>query len=60
MKLNPPAQLRTFLYVVIMLGTPIMAYLQIKGIADTPEIALWAALTSAIALMAGFNVTPDN
>ncbi len=60
MKLNPPSQVRAALYVLVMIGTPVAAYLQIKGYIGTPEIALWTALTSAVALMAGFNVTGDN
>lgn len=60
MNINPPRQLRIALYVLVMLGTPIVAYLQVKGIIGAPEIALWTALTSAVALMAGLNVTPDN
>lgn len=56
--LNPPANVRSVLYVVIMLGGPIIAYLQIKHpeIIGTAELALWTALTSAVALMAGLNV----
>lgn len=57
--LNPPANVRTILYVIIMLGGPIVAYLQIKhpDIIGTAEIALWTALVSAVTLMAGLNVS---
>lgn len=59
--LNPPASLRKALYIITTLGGPIIAYLQIKNpdLIGNAELALWTALTSAVALMAGLNVTPD-
>lgn len=55
-----PSNVRSALYIVLMLGAPIVAYLQVSGYIGTNEVALWTALTSAIALMARLNLTPDN
>lgn len=58
-ELNVPSKVRAALYVLLMLGAPVVAYLQTEGHIGTSEVALWTALTSAIALLARLNVTPD-
>ena len=59
MHLNPPYKVRAFLYVILMLGSPIVAYLQTENHIGASEVNLWLALSAAIALMAGLNVRPD-
>lgn len=58
MNINIPRQIRAALYVALMIGSPIVAYLQIEEYIGTNEVALWLALSAAIALMAGLNLTP--
>lgn len=57
--LNIPSQIRSALYIILMLGSPVVAYLQVENRIGTNEVALWLALSSAIALMARLNLTPD-
>lgn len=58
MNVNIPRQVRAALYILLMLGSPIVAYLQIEEYIGANEVALWLALSAAIALMAGLNLTP--
>ena len=58
MQLNPPYKVRAALYVLLMLGSPIVAYLQTENYIGANEVNLWLALSAAIALMAGLNVRP--
>jgi len=58
MTINIPRQVRAALYIILMIGSPIVAYLQIEGHIGVNEVALWLALSAAIALMAGLNLTP--
>lgn len=59
MELNIPANIRSWLYVAIVLGGPIIFYLLTKGWIGDTELALWTGITSAVALLAKLNVTPD-
>ena len=59
MNLNPPYKVRAFLYVILMLGSPIVMYLQTVHRIGESEVNLWLTLSTAIALMAGLNVRPD-
>lgn len=59
MNLNLPADVRKLLYVIITIGGPIVIYLTVSGRIGENEVALWTGLASAVALMAGLNVTPD-
>ena len=60
MTINIPYKIRATLYILITLGTPVMAYLLNKDIIGTVEVTLWASLTSAVSLMAALNTTPTN
>ena len=59
MKLNPSSKVRVALYIVTALGTPVVAYLLAKGLIGVLEVTLWSAEVTAVAAMAGFNVTPE-
>lgn len=56
MKLNIPAPLRVALYVITLLGTPVVTILvQQQILADWVSI-LWSAEVAAISALAAFNV----
>lgn len=57
-----PRQLRAALYVILIIGSPVVGYLAISqpDIIGPNEVALWAALTTAIALIARLNLTPPS
>lgn len=57
MHLNPPYKVRAALYVLLMLGSPIIAYLQTENLIGASELNLWLGLSAVIALLAGLNVT---
>lgn len=57
--LHIPSQVRSALYIILMLGAPVVAYLQIENIIGANEVALWAGLSSVIALIARLNLTKD-
>ena len=55
MTLNLPAKYRRLAYVVTALGTPVVAYLQVKGIIGDAETVLWAAEVTVVSALAGLN-----
>ena len=61
MTINIPSQVRSFLYILLVIGSPVVGYLAISqpDIIGPNEVALWSALTAAIALLARLNLTPD-
>jgi len=59
MELNIPANIRSWLYVAIVLGGPVVFYLMTKGWIGDAELALWTAITMGVAALARLNVTPD-
>lgn len=59
MNLNIPAKARRTLYAVTALGTPVIAYLQVKGIIGDAETVLWAAEVTVVSALAGFNTNAD-
>lgn len=56
MNINPSPRIRQALYIVTAVGTPIVIYLQAKGIIGPTEVALWGAEVTVVSAMAGFNV----
>ena len=60
MQLNLPARLRFALYVIALVGTPIVAYLFIKGIIGEAETGLWAALVTVTNGLAAINTPRTN
>lgn len=61
MNINPSPRVRKALYALTALGTPVVVYLQAKGLIGTTEVTLWAAEVMVISAMAGLNVnnTPE-
>lgn len=57
MTLNLPYKVRAALYILIVLGSPTIAYAYDKKWIGAVEVTFWLALTSAIALLAALNVT---
>ena len=57
-----PRRLRLALYVILMIASPFVGYFAITqpGIVGPNEVALWSAVTSVIALIAGLNLTPPS
>lgn len=57
-----PRKVRSALYIILTIGSPIVGYLAISqpDIIGPNEVALWSALTAAIALIARLNLTPPS
>lgn len=58
MTLNPPRRIRAALYIFTALGTPLVAYLALKGYIGDPELALWGAEVTVVNGLAALNTTP--
>lgn len=56
MTINIPESIRGWLYVLVIIGGPVVAYLMATGVFHEAEFALWSGITSAIALIARFNL----
>lgn len=59
MEVNIPAHVRGWLYILVIIGGPVVAYLMAIGIFREAEFALWAGVTSAIGLIARFNTPKE-
>lgn len=60
MRLNPPRRVRALLYVATAIGTPVVVYLQAKGIIGDLEFILWSAEVTVVNGLAALNTqTPD-
>ena len=57
MKLNLPPKARIALYVLTLIGTPVVAYLFAKHYIGETEVTLWAAEVMVVNALAAFNVT---
>lgn len=57
MTLNLPPKARQAAYAFTALGTPVVAYLQVKGIIGDAEAVLWAAEVTVVSTLAAFNTT---
>ncbi len=55
MNLNPPRRVRAALYIITALGTPLAAYLKVKGYVGDEELALWAAEVTVVNGLAALN-----
>ena len=57
-----PRQLRLFLYIALGIASPIMGYLAVAhpDVIGPNETALYAGITTFIALLAGLNVKPKS
>lgn len=56
MQVNLPPKVRLALYVATGLLTPVVVYLQAKGIIGQLEVALWSAEVLFMSALAAFNV----
>lgn len=54
-----PARLRSAIYLVTAVVTPVMAYLATQGVVSDFWIGLYTVFTSAVNALAYVNVTPD-
>lgn len=59
MSFNLPAKYRRLAYVVTALGTPVVAYLQVKGVIGDAETVLWAAEVTVVSALAGVNTNVE-
>jgi hypothetical protein len=59
MKIAVPPALRVVLYVLTLLGAPVVVYLRARGIIGDLELALWGAEVSAVSALAAFHVPPS-
>ena len=55
MTLNPPRRVRAALYLLTAIGTPVAAYLKVKGYIGDEELALWAAEVTVVNGLAALN-----
>jgi len=54
-----PKNVRLALYALLTLSSPFVAYFSATGMLDGEQLALYAGVSGAIALLAGLNVTPS-
>lgn len=55
MNINLPPKARKIAYALTALGTPVVAYLQVKGFIGDAEAVLWAAEVTVVSTLAAFN-----
>lgn len=55
MNLNPPRRVRAALYVLTAVGTPVVVYLQAKGLIGDLELILWSAEVTVVNGLAALN-----
>lgn len=58
MTLNPPRRVRAALYLLTALGTPVVVYLQAKGVIGDLELILWSAEVTVVNGIAALNTQP--
>ena len=56
MNINLPPKVRQALYILTVIGTPVVVYLASKGYIGDLEVVLWTAEVSAVSALAAFNV----
>lgn len=59
MDFNLPSKVRSFLYVLGVVGTPTMGYLFDQGVVNSFWFGLWTVVSMAVFGLARVNVTPD-
>lgn len=55
MNLNPSRRVRAALYVLNAIGTPVVVYLQAKGVIGDLEMILWGAEATVVSGIAALN-----
>lgn len=58
-RIQLPARVRTILYVLTAVGSPIIAYLGTEGRLDDFYVGLFAVIVTAVNALALSNITPD-
>jgi hypothetical protein len=53
-----PKQVRLIIYALLVLSSPFAAYFSVTGTLGPNEMALYAGVSGAVALLAGLNVSP--
>jgi hypothetical protein len=56
-RINFPSKVRAGIYIFTAVGSPVVGYLLAKGVIGELEMSLWLAEVTAVAAMAGLNVT---
>lgn len=56
MEFNLPPKIRKALYIIGVIGTPVIAYLRFKNYIGDGEVAFWGALMTATNGLAALNV----
>lgn len=56
MPLNPSRPVRVAIYVVTVVGTPLVAYLNAKGVIGATEVTFWSAEVVVAGGLAALNV----
>ncbi len=59
MTLSLSPKVRVLLYVLTVIGTPVVVYLKAKGIIGDLELILWGAEVTAVSGLAAFNVPTE-
>ena len=57
MQLNPSPQVRTLVYIAIVLGSAVLAPLNIAGIISDTAMSVWVSVSGAASLLAAINVS---
>lgn len=57
--MNIPAKIRSILYAVIAISSPVIAYLGTEGKIETFYVGLFSVIVTAVSALAFSNVTPD-
>lgn len=60
MTINLPPAVRVALYVLTLLGAPVVVYLRARAIIGDLELTLWGAEVTAVSALAAFNVPTEN
>lgn len=60
MTANPSRKIRLALYLLTALGTPLVAYLNAKGVLGALEVSFWSAEVAVVMGLAGLNTTTRN
>jgi hypothetical protein len=56
MPLNPSRRVRAAIYVLTAVGTPVVVYLQAKGIIGDLEFVLWSGEVTVASTIAALNI----
>ena len=59
MSFNISPTFRVGIYVLNLLGAPVVVYLRARGVVGDLELTLWGAEVSAMSLLAGVHVPSD-